>query len=115
MFKLCCEIGGHYKFYPGNLTAYCLLKMLLTQTLTFPTTYLKACPSFDQNPNGELALGTICLLYPGVASARSKPSAASPTSKRSPRLPGRQAYFINTRSEEQLYFRQQSKDDPGTN
>lgn len=63
----------------------------------FPTAYLKGCPSLSQNPNGELALGTICHRYPGVATVRSKPSTASPTSNRSPRLPVRHACLISIR------------------
>lgn len=56
---------------PGNLIACCILvsprpvkKDTSDRNSAFPTAYLKGSPSFDQNPDGELAFGTICHWYP---------------------------------------------------
>lgn len=87
---------------PENLIACCILvsprpvkKDTSDRNSAFPTAYLKGSPSFDQNPDGELAFGTICHWYPGMPEVRSKPSTASPTSNRSPRFPVKHAYLIN--------------------
>lgn len=83
------EISLHHSLCP-SLPEF--VDRLLIWIPTLSATYLKGRPSFDQNPDGELALGTICHLYPGVASVSSTSSTVSPTSKRRPLLPERHVH-----------------------
>lgn len=83
------EISLHHSLCPSLPE---LVDRLLIWIPTLSATYLKGRPSFDQNPDGELALGTICDLYPGVSSVSSTSSTASPTSNRRPLLPERHVH-----------------------